>query len=95
LSQPLMALLNPLCPTALPNRKDTADGKYWNAVSKGLPEPYGTTVSILAANRKVSGKFYAANNRGIFISTDSGKSWNKLSADWPIEYTPSALVVGG
>jgi len=50
-------------------------------------------VSILAANRKVSGKFYAANNRGIFISTDSGKSWNKLRRE--IEYTPSALVVGG
>jgi hypothetical protein len=29
----------------------------------GLPEPSGTIISILAANPKVAGEFYAINNR--------------------------------
>lgn len=48
---------------------------------------------ILASNRKVPGEFYAANNHGIFISTDSGESWRKLRTEWPNEYTPLALAV--
>ncbi|MGA9840887.1 MAG: hypothetical protein WBQ25_01080, partial [Nitrososphaeraceae archaeon] len=74
-------------------RKDAEDGKNWKVVSNGLPEPNGTTISILKSNQKVSGEFYAANNHGIFISTDSGESWSKLSTEWPNEYTPMALAV--
>ena len=55
-------------------------------VSKGLPEPNGTTISILEPNQKVPGEIYAANNRGIFISIDSGESWSKLTSEWPKEY---------
>jgi hypothetical protein len=58
----------------------------WKMISKGLPEPNGTTISILESNHKVPGEFYAANNRGIFISTDSGESWSKLIPEWPKEY---------
>jgi hypothetical protein len=32
-------------------------------------------MTILASNPAVSGEFYAVNNRGLFISTDSGLSW--------------------
>jgi hypothetical protein len=74
-------------------RKDDEDGKNWKAVSNGLPEPNGTTMSILASNQRVSGEFYAANNRGFFISADSGESWSKLSTEWPNEYTPFTLAV--
>ena len=74
-------------------RKDAEDGKNWKVVSNGLPEPNGTTISILKSNQKVSGEFYAANNHGIFISTDSGESWSKLSTEWPNGYTPMALAV--
>jgi photosystem II stability/assembly factor-like uncharacterized protein len=76
-------------------RKDE-DGRKWRAVSNGLPEPVGTTITILIANPKVSGEFYAVNNRGLFISTDSGDSWRKLETTWPKEYlpqTPWALAV--
>ena len=52
--------------------------KSGRLVSKGLPEPRGTIISILAANPKVAGEFYAVNNRGIFCSTDSGISWKML-----------------
>ena len=72
------------------------DGKKWRAVSNGLPEPVGTTITIFASNPKVSGEFYAVNNRGLFISTDSGDSWRKLDTSWPREYpsqTPWSLAV--
>jgi len=70
----------------------------WELVSKGLPEPHGTIISILAANPKIAGEFYAVNNRGIFCSTDSGISWKMLKDDieWPKEYLsqhPMALAV--
>jgi hypothetical protein len=68
-------------------RKDYDDGK-WKTVTNGLPEPSGTTITIIVSNPKVSGKFYAVNNRGLFISTDSGDSWKKLDAPWPGEYLP-------
>jgi photosystem II stability/assembly factor-like uncharacterized protein len=74
-------------------RKDDEDSKNWKVISNGLPEPNGTTMSILASNQKVSGEFYAVNNHGIFISTDSGESWSKLSSEWPNEYTPLTLAV--
>jgi hypothetical protein len=70
--------------------------KGWKVVN-GLPEPSGTIISILAANPKVAGEFYAINNRGIFCSTDLGSSWKTLDGiQWPKEYPsqhPFALVV--
>jgi hypothetical protein len=76
--------------------KKDEDGRKWRAVSNGLPEPAGTTITIFVANPKVSGEFYAINNRGLFISTDSGDSWRKLETTWPKEYlpqTPWALAI--
>ena len=73
------------------------DGKKWKAISNGLPEPTGTTISVLASNPKVSGEFYAVNNHGVFYSADSGISWKRLDIKWPKRYlsqTPWALAVG-
>jgi hypothetical protein len=50
----------------------------WKPVTNGLPEPSGTIISILVANPKVAGEFYAINNCGIFYSTDLGTSWKML-----------------
>jgi hypothetical protein len=44
----------------------------------GLPNPSGTTITILASNPEVSGELYAVNNRGLFIPTDSGLSWRRF-----------------
>jgi hypothetical protein len=46
-----------------------------NPYQNGLSKPSGTTMTILASNPAVSGEFYAVNNRGLFISTDSLLSW--------------------
>jgi hypothetical protein len=52
-----------------------------------FPKPTGTLISVLAANPRIAGTFYAANNRGIFCSTDSGSSWKMLDGvQWPKEY---------
>jgi hypothetical protein len=64
----------------------SSDGER-KVVSNGLSEPKGTLISILAANPIIAGEFYAANNRGIFCSTDSGISWKMLDwIQWPKEY---------
>jgi hypothetical protein len=34
---------------------DNSNDEEWKAVSKGLPEPRGTLISILAANPKIAG----------------------------------------
>ncbi|MGE5634431.1 MAG: WD40/YVTN/BNR-like repeat-containing protein [Deltaproteobacteria bacterium] len=73
------------------------DGENWNAVSKGLPESKGTIITILASNPINSGEFFAINNRGVFISTDSGVSWTALDIPWPKEYLSQhswALTIG-
>lgn len=72
------------------------DAEKWKAVSKGLPEPSGTTITILASNPKAAGEFYAVNNHGIFVSNDSGVSWRRFDISWPKEYllqNPWALAV--
>lgn len=62
------------------------DEEKWKAVSKGLPKPGGTTITILASNPKAEGEFYAVNNHGIFVSNDSGVSWREFDIEWPKEY---------
>jgi photosystem II stability/assembly factor-like uncharacterized protein len=72
--------------------KDTDDNnsndkEEWKLASDGLPKPTGTLISVLAANPRIAGTFYAANNRGIFCSPDSGSSWKMLDGmQWPKEY---------
>jgi photosystem II stability/assembly factor-like uncharacterized protein len=68
-------------------RKDK-DGGKWRAITNGLPEPLGTTITLLVSNPKTSGEFYAVNNRGLFVSIDSGSLWKKLDTPWPEEYPP-------
>ena len=55
-----------------------SNDEEWKLVSNGLPKPTGTLISVLAAHPKIAGSFYAANNRGIFYSTDSGISWKMI-----------------
>ena len=51
------------------------DGSSWSAASKGLPT--GDIVSTLFFD---TGKLYAGTDQnGVFVSSDSGKSWSKFS----------------
>jgi photosystem II stability/assembly factor-like uncharacterized protein len=76
-------------------RKD-GDDKGWKTVSIGLPKPRGSTIMSFASNVKAPGEFYAVNNQGLFLSTDSGSAWRKLDTSWPrkyLEQTPLALAI--
>jgi photosystem II stability/assembly factor-like uncharacterized protein len=76
-------------------RKNDKDNK-WEIVKDGLPEARGSTIMSFAANAKIPGEFYAVNNHGLFLSTDSGSSWRKLDTLWPKEYlqqTPWAIAI--
>ena len=82
---------------SLEGKEDDKNSEEWKQITNGLPEQSGTIISILSANPKVVGDFYAINNRGIFCSIDSGNSWKMLDGiAWPKEYLlqhPWALAV--
>jgi photosystem II stability/assembly factor-like uncharacterized protein len=77
-------------------RKDASDGNRWKTVKDGLPKASGSTMMSFASNAKTPREFYAVNNHGLFLSTDSGSSWKKLDTLWPREYlqqTPWAITI--
>jgi photosystem II stability/assembly factor-like uncharacterized protein len=77
-------------------RKDAAEGSGWKTVTEGLPKARGSTIMSFASNEKTPGEFYAVNNHGLFLSTDSGSSWKKLDTLWPREYlqqTPWTIAI--
>jgi hypothetical protein len=60
----------------------SGDGAF-QQVRDGLPPEQGMLVSVLAAHEGEPSVFYAANNHGIFRSTDAGCTWETLSIPWP------------
>lgn len=60
------------------------DGESWREVTDGLPEREGRVISILAADE--AGVFYALTNLGLYRSSDSGLSWERLDINWPDHY---------
>lgn len=56
-----------------------SDGESWERVDGGLPQGEGVLRSVLAAGDP--GEFYAANNQGLFRSTDGGVQWQRLDVD--------------
>lgn len=73
-----------------------AAGSPWHRVQAGLPPARGLLASILTTNEAEPGVFYAANNQGVFRSSDTGLNWKKLPIPWPASTPPGrahALVV--
>jgi photosystem II stability/assembly factor-like uncharacterized protein len=64
-------------------RRD-ADSEGWSRLMDGLPDPSGTVRAELATGD--DGEFFALTNRGVFHSTDAGRSWQPLPIDWRDEY---------
>lgn len=65
-------------------------GGGWEPVHKGLPESKGATVAVLVSAGP--GEFWAANNRGVFRSTDAGRAWQRVPIQWPSAYTRRDVV---
>ncbi|MDZ7701209.1 MAG: hypothetical protein U5J98_03625 [Halobacteriales archaeon] len=49
---------------------------------RGLPTGEGVIRAVLARGAG-DAELYAANNRGLFRTTDGGDSWSRLPVDWP------------
>lgn len=64
----------------------TAGENQWKQVRDGFPEPQGLLTSVLATHEAEPGVFYAANNKGVFRSSDAGASWTALPIRWPQDF---------
>ncbi len=58
----------------------------WERISAGLPEKDGNTIFSIKADPYNAGTFFAVNNRGVYQSTDSGTSWERLHLEWKNAY---------
>lgn len=60
-----------------------SSGKGFQRVTEGLPSGVGVVASRLAAHPTKAGVLYAANNRGLFVTDDSGSRWRQVDVEWP------------
>lgn len=70
------------------------DEPRWHRAMDGLPDPERTVRPLLAAAG--GSALYALSNRGLFVSTDAGASWERVPAAWPEAYerlVPHGLAV--
>ncbi len=74
---------NPQAAEAVIYRRSGGVSSPWQLVQAGLPPAQGTLASVLAVHDAEPGVFYAANNRGVFRSPDSGLNWEALPIPWP------------
>jgi photosystem II stability/assembly factor-like uncharacterized protein len=60
-----------------------AAGHAFEPAGEGLPGAQGTVASRFATSPDEPGVIYAANNRGLFQTSDAGRSWSALHIPWP------------
>ena len=71
--------------------RKTAEEESWVEMVAGLPKPEGTIASFLIPNENTLEEFYAFNNKGIFVSQDSGRSWRSLEVPWKQSFKSSPV----
>jgi photosystem II stability/assembly factor-like uncharacterized protein len=59
-----------------------AGDEPWERVSDGVPTGEGPLRAVLQRGAE-AGELYAANDRGLYRSTDAGRSWAAVEVDWP------------
>lgn len=59
----------------------------WYQAQVGLPDSKGMLASVLAVSPSEPGVFYAANNLGVFRSTNNGSTWEESKIPWPDGFT--------
>lgn len=61
-------------------------GDGWERLDdRGIPTGEGVIRAVLRPGED-AGEFWAANNHGLYHSTDAGDSWERLALDWPNEF---------
>ena len=58
-------------------------GSPWQQIAGGLPEHSGRHTAVLAAHPTERHAFYAAGDRDVFHSADSGLNWTRFDISWP------------
>lgn len=67
-------------------RRRSSEGHWERLDDNGLPTGDGVLRAVLARGEGAV-EFHAANNRGLFRSTDAGDSWERLPISWPDRFT--------
>lgn len=57
----------------------------WEHAMDGLPESAGMVRAVLDSGPR-SGVFVAVTNRGLFVTDDSARTWERVELDWPDEF---------
>jgi photosystem II stability/assembly factor-like uncharacterized protein len=63
-------------------RRTETDGRWERLDGRGLPTGEGVIRAVLARGTGDS-ELYAANNHGLYRTTDAGDSWGRFSIEWP------------
>ncbi|MGH9630335.1 MAG: WD40/YVTN/BNR-like repeat-containing protein [Bryobacteraceae bacterium] len=64
-------------------------GETWKEAREGLPGPHFERVFVMAAHDAEPHVFYLSTHSAeLFRSTDAGKSWDQIFAQWPSGYSP-------
>jgi hypothetical protein len=59
----------------------------WKPVRKGLPDPQGLRIPVVAANSSQPGVFYCSTEGVVYRSEDDGLQWQKLAIQWNTKAT--------
>jgi hypothetical protein len=54
----------------------------WKPVRKGLPDPQGLRIPVVAASSSEHGVFYCSSEGMVYRSEDDGLQWKKLAVQW-------------
>jgi hypothetical protein len=54
----------------------------WKPVRRGLPDPQGLRIPVVAASSSEPGVFYCSAEGMVYRSEDNGLLWRKLAVDW-------------
>ncbi len=54
----------------------------WQPVRKGLPDPQGLRIPVVAASSSQPGVFYCSTEGMVYRSQDDGLQWQKLAVQW-------------
>jgi hypothetical protein len=54
----------------------------WKPLRKGLPDPQGLRIPVVAASSSQPGVFYCSTEGMVYRSEDDGLQWQKLAVQW-------------
>jgi len=69
--------------------KSTDYGKTWTDISKGIPLGPVNVIREDPVNRNI---LYVGTDQGVYVTTDSAKTWNVLGANLPSTYVHDLII---